>query len=290
MARVLVFDPSDGIGGGQRWSKDFATWLSAFHDVTFVGNGEPSPKCAYQYFFDMRPVGVPISAKKHFTWCHVPLAGTTASWIHQTTVIASSKWSAEQVKSAWGITPVVLPLFGKTRGRTNNKGVLFHGRLTVPKGVAKAVEIFRRGNFEVPVTIAGSTCNTHKDALKVLREECRFLGVSLIEDPSESVVDELYHSHSVFLQTAGWTTGPPEAFGLAAADAYLSGLNVIAYPAGAIIEWLPKEHWAYSTDEFVLKIDWALNSTFVPDLDVCLNISDYGFIERVRGVIPFLLE
>lgn len=290
MARVLIFDPSVGEGGGQRWSRDFSKWLAKWHDVQFVGTGQLIPEETFDYAFDMRPIGIPIIAKKHFTWCHVPLTDTNTDLFHRTTIIASSKWSAAKVEQAWRYPSIILPLFGQCRSAKNlGKGILFLGRLTVPKGAAKAIELCE--SFKnTRVTIAGATWGTPKDLLVHLRSECARLGFTLWENPSDAEIDDLYATHHVFIQTAGWQAGPAEAFGLAAVDAYLSGLNVIAYPAGAVVEWLPKDHWAESREKFIQKINSALENVHVPNLDVCLNISEYGFRSRVEEALPCLLK
>lgn len=291
VAKVLLFDPSTGAGGGQRWSQDFRKWLARRHNVTFVGNGEPLPSEMFDYAFDMRPTGMPIIARKHFTWCHFPLTDTKSELFHRTTVISSSKWSADQATRAWGGQSVVLPLFGECRSPINRgKGILFLGRLTVPKGAARAIEMCEPFKGLTNVTIAGATWGTPPDLLAHLRSECERLGFTLWENPSDPEIDDLYSIHHVFIQTAGWQAGPAEAFGLAAADAYLSGLNVVAYPAGAIVEWLPKDHWAESKETFVAKIKSALEDVYVPNLDVCLNISEYGFRSRVEEALPCLLK
>ena len=289
--KILVIDASTGLGGGQRWSRDFSAWLARRHETSFdttsLRRNEPFDVC-----FDMRPVGLPLFAKKHYTWCHVPLSPTNTENLHQTQIIASSKWSHDLIKTAWGLNSTVIMPYGKPRGRPNiqKEGILFFGRLTNPKGVMNAIEIYRRGKFDAPMTVAGATWSSPKDFLEMVRKECKELGIRLIEDPEESNIQKLYEDHNVFLQTAGWRAGPPEAFGLAVADAYLSGLEIVAYPAGAVIEWLPKDNWASSFDEFVAKTKAALVSKTPPDLDVCLNISEYGFEERVKGSLPCLLK
>ncbi|KKW13269.1 MAG: hypothetical protein UY48_C0003G0091 [Candidatus Gottesmanbacteria bacterium GW2011_GWB1_49_7] len=293
--RIFVDDMSSGIGGGQRWSKDFAHWLiGRGHQVKLATRtenivgfaGEPT-----EVYFDMAPHGntyrYPKGAKV-FLWCHVPSSlSFQDEALKVAEVIASSKWSAAQVHNTWSVTPKVLMPFGKPVVNRRNSGSygLFVGRLTMAKGAIAALRIHRRCDRAFPLVMVGATWSSPLFDKTVIRNQAAAQGVTLIEDASEFKIKELYLDARVFFQLAGLDKNPPEAFGLAAADAYLSGIPVLAYPAGAIREWLPEEWWINDADPKDIMGKWDRADSFIPDSKVVYEISEQGFTERAKSVL-----
>lgn len=293
--RIFVDDMSTGVGGGQRWSKDFAHWLmKRGHQVKLstrtenvVGFvGEPT-----EVYFDMAPHGnilrYPKGAKV-FLWCHVPSSlSFQKEALERTEVIASSEWSAAEVARMWSAPSKVLRPFGEPKTPRSGTGTygLFVGRLTLAKGAFAALGIHRRCGGTFPLVLAGATWSSTMFEKASLRTQAAVQGVTLIEDASEPKIQELYRGARVFLQLAGWDKDPPEAFGLAAADAYLSGIPVLGYPAGAIREWLPKEWWIDKDDPRRIIDKWEQAASFFPDPQVVREISQQGFEERAKRVL-----
>jgi hypothetical protein len=202
----------------------------------------------------MAPVGdvflYPENAKVYM-WVHVPSSIHSEASLAHATILASSRWSAEQVQKTWGVQAVPLTLFSNAR-RVPEKscgGVLFFGRLTRAKGAFVAARLAGELRGATKVTIAGATWSTPPGDLETLTTICKIHGVTLVKDPSNDQVKELYGSNQMFWQLAGLEKGPPEAFGLAAADAMLSGLTVLGAPLGAVPEWLPPRFYASSLQE-----------------------------------------
>lgn len=298
--RILVEDSSPGVGGGQRWSKDFADWLrSRGHDVVFRPGSEVlkhSVKDDVDFYFDMAPLGdvnrYPRKAKT-FLWCHVPSSlKHPAHVIPNTTIIASSVWSQGEIKKVWGVDSKVLMPFGRaaTSLHTNTSGhyILFLGRLTAAKGVFKALNLHDEMGNCFNLVLAGATWSTKTEDLNILRHRVnQTRRVTLFEDFNPSEVPNLYRHTQAFLQVAGSDVGPAEAFGLAAADAYLSGIPVMGYPSGAIGEWLPEDWWFDPSDvaSFKSLMNRLSNTSYTPDSVVVRKISDVGFLGRAKEVL-----
>lgn len=257
--RAFVHDPSQGLGGGQRWSRQFAAWLRGRgHDVVF--SADPIPLVGrVDVFFDMAPVGdtslYPKGAKV-FLWWHAPRSLRHSEAVDRATVIASSEWSAESYRTCWRKDARVLPLFTNANGGSGIRGILFFGRLTRPKGLHAAIRLAQR--VDEPVTLAGATWSS-KDEDKRAATAC---GARM--DPTDEEADALYGTHKIFWQLSGMDAGPPEGFGLAAADALSRGMLVIGFRAGAIQEWLPERFLVDDEADVILRTRAALAGDVSP--------------------------
>jgi len=279
--RALVHDPSPGIGGGQRWSRDFAEWLSRRgHEVLHSAERTP-PRWPCDVFFDMTPVGDPALYPPDavvYLWCHVPSSLKAWACLDRAKVIASSSWSAGRVEKSWNTPSVPLLLFGCPHAAPARVGVLFHGRLTHAKGVYRALEAYRMGRFDVPLTISGATWSTPPETLVHIEQACVQASVGFRPDDPEP--ETLHRTHSIFWNLA---SGPPEAFGLAAADALLSGLSVIALSDGGIGEWLPSRFQARNLLDVVTLTQRSLAGDLQPPTeDEKYLVTEAAFTQRVE--------
>lgn len=280
--RALVHDPSPGVGGGQRWSLDFAGWLSRRgHEVLHSSERIPPP-WSCDTFFDMAPVGDPAlypAEAEIYLWCHVPSSLKAWDCLSRAKVVASSAWSAKRVSQTWGISATPLLLFGQSHGPAGKFGILFHGRLTAAKGVYRALEAHLLGRFDAPLTVSGATWSTPPETFADIEQACAHACVCLRPDDPDP--ETLYRTHSVFWNLA---SGPPEAFGLAAADAFLSGLSVIALSDGGIGEWLPSRFQARNLLDVVTLTRRALAGDLLPPTEDEKHIvTEAAFTARVKG-------
>lgn len=239
--RIRIDDSTEHIGGGQRWSRDFVSWLrSRGHEVEFCSGPETFKSAGISkadFYFDMGclgDLGRHQSANVAYLWCHVPASLRHPQFLFpKTEVLASSEWSQSEVSKVWQRPSKVLMPFGRpavvSKQTPPGDYVLFLGRLTRAKGVFAALDLYERCSHGFKLVIAGATWSTPQDDLQELRRRAATArNVILLEDLSQHDLERLYGSTVAFLQLAGYEKGPPEAFGLAAVDAYMSGIPVLA--------------------------------------------------------------
>ena len=145
-------------------------------------------------------------------------------------VMVPSTYMARELEGA-GHSPEqihVLPPFvwGLDHGQSpeNRTTVLFVGRLAEAKGVADAVEAWRRWNPGLPLVLAGTG---------PLRQEMEAAGAQVLGWVRHREMAALYRQAAVVLFPSRWQ----EPFGLAGLEALTLGTPVAAWDSGGVAEW-----------------------------------------------------
>lgn len=109
--------------------------------------------------------------------------------------------------------------------------VLFAGRLVASKGVAEALEIWRRSELELPLVFAGTGPERNRLRLDA-QPGCEVLGWV-----PHAELAPIYRRAAVLLMPCRWQ----EPFGIVGLEALSLGLPVAAWDSGGIRDWHPGE-------------------------------------------------
>jgi glycosyltransferase involved in cell wall biosynthesis len=104
--------------------------------------------------------------------------------------------------------------------------VLFVGRLVEAKGVADAIEAWRRSGVDLPLVLAGTG---------PLREEVESSGASALGWLPHERLASLYRRARALIFPSRWQ----EPFGIAGLEALTMGTPVAAWESGGVREWHP---------------------------------------------------
>jgi len=148
-------------------------------------------------------------------------------------VVVLSEYMREELRAAGldGAQVHVVPPFasgveGGGAGPAGPPCVLFAGRLTASKGVADAVEAWRRADVGLPLLMAGAGA---------LREWAGERGATMLGWVDRAGMAGLFARAAALLLPSRWQ----EPFGIVGLEALVHGVPVVAWRSGGIPEWHP---------------------------------------------------